>query len=59
MDVNLKFKSNEKPADNVFDELLSSQGFVHFTSAKNSNKTLADLKRAEDIVTMDPIAIKV
>lgn len=37
---------------------MNSQGFSNFSS-KNSNKTLADLKKEEENAQMDPVAIKV
>lgn len=48
---------NKVPPANAFDDILSSQGFS--SSAKQANRSLADLKREEDSKTMDPITIKV
>ena len=41
----------------AFDDLLSAQGFT--SSAKQSNKTLADLVKDRDTQEMDPIMLKV
>ncbi|KAI1730918.1 protein kinase domain-containing protein [Ditylenchus destructor] len=42
-----------KVTENAFDDLLSSTGFS--STAKNSNRTLADLRREEEIKEMDPV----
>uniref|UniRef100_A0A914C2P2 non-specific serine/threonine protein kinase n=1 Tax=Acrobeloides nanus TaxID=290746 RepID=A0A914C2P2_9BILA len=51
------FGQKSKLDKNTFDDLLSNQGF-NFTT-KNANRTLADLKREEEIRTMDPVSIKI
>lgn len=43
--------------ENAFDDLLSSQGFT--SSTKSATRTLADLRREEEIREMDPVSIKV
>ncbi|CAJ0610271.1 unnamed protein product [Cylicocyclus nassatus] len=47
-----------KVSSDTFGDLLSSQGFTT-SSAKNMNRTLGDMKRAEEIKEMDPVSIKI
>lgn len=54
---NAGMPSAPKFGDNAFDDLLNQQGFA--SSAKSSQRTLADLKRAEEIRDMDPEKLKV
>ncbi|CAD5228778.1 unnamed protein product [Bursaphelenchus okinawaensis] len=42
---------------NAFDDILSQQGFA--SSKQNSQRTLADLKREEEVQNMDPTRIKI
>uniref|UniRef100_A0A1I7XUY3 C2 tensin-type domain-containing protein n=1 Tax=Heterorhabditis bacteriophora TaxID=37862 RepID=A0A1I7XUY3_HETBA len=55
----LNSNTNTKPklSAEAFGDLLSSQGFI--SSVKNTNRTLGDMKRAEEIREMDPVKIKV
>jgi hypothetical protein len=47
-----------KPPANMFDDILSSHGFSA-QPGNNANKTLANMKRVEEIRDMDPTQIKV
>uniref|UniRef100_A0A1I7SA26 Protein kinase domain-containing protein n=1 Tax=Bursaphelenchus xylophilus TaxID=6326 RepID=A0A1I7SA26_BURXY len=46
-----------KFGENAFDDILSQQGFA--SSKVNSQRTLADLKREEEVQNMDPNQIKI
>uniref|UniRef100_A0A183US88 Cyclin-G-associated kinase n=1 Tax=Toxocara canis TaxID=6265 RepID=A0A183US88_TOXCA len=45
-----------KVTENAFDDLLTSQGFL---STSRSAKTINEMKRADEIKTLDPISIKI
>ncbi|KAK0406926.1 hypothetical protein QR680_018892 [Steinernema hermaphroditum] len=46
-----------KVTANAFDDLLSAQGFS--SSAKNSNRSLADMRKEEESKQMDPVSIAI
>nr|CDJ81412.1 Heat shock protein DnaJ domain containing protein [Haemonchus contortus] len=48
--------SKAKKTGDVFEDLLSSHGF---TASKIVNRTLGDMRRAEEIKDMDPVSVKV
>jgi hypothetical protein len=43
--------------ESAFDDILSSQGFS--STAKNAQRSLASIKREEDVKVMDPLSLKV
>ncbi|WKY14692.1 hypothetical protein Q1695_000318 [Nippostrongylus brasiliensis] len=55
--INSSTTSKPKVAGDVFGDILSSQGFT--ASSKNANRTLGDLRRADEIKDMDPVSIKI
>uniref|UniRef100_A0A1I7YGM0 Cyclin-G-associated kinase n=1 Tax=Steinernema glaseri TaxID=37863 RepID=A0A1I7YGM0_9BILA len=46
-----------KVTANAFDDLLASQGFS--SSSKNSNRSLADMRKEEENKQMDPVAVAI
>ena len=54
---NDKAQSSGRAAESAFDDLLNEQGFL--STAKNAQRSLADIKRVEENKTLDPVTIKV
>ncbi|KHJ99627.1 DnaJ domain protein [Oesophagostomum dentatum] len=55
--LNSNIGAKPKVSSDTFGDLLSSQGFT--ASSKNVNRTLGDMKRAEEIREMDPVSVKI
>ncbi|CAJ0953021.1 unnamed protein product, partial [Mesorhabditis belari] len=48
---------SKKPGVNAFEDLLSAHNFT--SSNANRNRTMADMRREEDVRGMDPVSIKI